>query len=103
MIDWPTYNRSLIRRGEILFAYDFLDRWSPEVERMNRNKKGKPFVFPDSFILSIGYIRYSFHLPYRQTEDTVKFTGRKLPSIPSYGHICKRINTLNIDFKKESR
>lgn len=101
MIDWPSYNRSLVRRGEILFSYDFLDSWSQEIERMNRNKKGKPFVFPDSFILAIGYIRYSFHLPYRQTEGIIKATGKRLPSNPSYGHICKRINKLNIDIKRE--
>jgi len=101
MIDWPSYNRSLVRRGEILFSYDFLDSWGHEIERMNRNKKGKPFVFPDSFILAIGYIRYSFHLPYRQTEGIIKATGKRLPSNPSYGHICKRINKLSIDIKRE--
>ena len=101
MIDWPSYNRSLVRRGEILFSYDFLDTWGYELERMNEGKKGKPFVFPNSFILVIGYIRYSFHLPYRQTEGIIKATGKRLPSnSPSYGHICKRINKLNIDIKR---
>jgi hypothetical protein len=70
---------------------------------MNKNKKGKPFEFPDSFILAIGYIRYSFHLPYRQTEGIIKATGKRLPdSPPSYGHICKRINKLNIDIKRDN-
>jgi hypothetical protein len=102
MIDCsPSYNRSLVRRGEILFSYDFLDSWGQEIEIMNRNKKGKPFVFPDSFILAIGYIRYSFQLPYRQTEGIIKATGERLPSNPNYGHICKRINRLNIDLKRE--
>jgi hypothetical protein len=101
VIDWPSYNRSLVRRGEILFSYDFLDSWSQEIEIMNRNKKGKPFVFQDSFILAIDYIRYSFHLPYRQTEGIIKTTGKRLPSNPSYGHICKRINRLNIYIKRE--
>lgn len=103
MIDcWPSYNRSLVRRGEILFAYDFLDNWGYELDRMNKGKKGKPFVFPNSFILAIGYIRYSFHLPYRQTEGIVKATGKRLPSnSPSYGHICKRINRLNINIKRD--
>ncbi|MGH9999774.1 MAG: IS5 family transposase [Nitrososphaeraceae archaeon] len=102
MINWPSYNRSLVRRGEILFSYDILDTWSYELERMNKNKKGKPFTFPDSFILAIGYIRTSFHLPYRQTEGIVKATGKRLPANPSYGHICKRINKLNIDIKKDN-
>ncbi|CAN5677576.1 IS5-like element IS903B family transposase [soil metagenome] len=104
MIDWPSYNRSLVRRGEILFSYDFLDNWGSELEIMNKNKKGKPFIFPNSFILAIGYIRYSFHLPYRQTEGIIKATGKSLPdNPPSYGHICKRINKLNIDIKREKR
>ena len=102
MIDWPSYNRSLVRRGEILFSYDFLDTWGYELERMNEDKKGKPFTFPDSFILVIGYIRYSFHLPYRQTEGIIKATGKRLPANPpSYGHICKRINKLNIDINRD--
>jgi hypothetical protein len=68
---------------------------------MNRNKTGKPFVFPNSFILAIGYIRYSFRLPYRQTEGIIKATGKNLPGNPSYGHICKRINRLNINIKRD--
>jgi hypothetical protein len=100
LISWPSYNRSLVRRGEILFSYDTLDAWGSELERMNKNKKGKPFEFPNSFILVIGYIRTSFHLPYRQTEGIVKATGKRLPGNPSYGHICKRINKLNIDIKR---
>jgi hypothetical protein len=97
MMDWPSYNRSLVKRGEILFSYDFLDTWDYELERMNKNKKGKPFEFPDSFILAIGYIRYSFRLPYRQTEGIINVTGKSLPSKPSYGHICKRINRLSVN------
>jgi hypothetical protein len=102
MIDWPSYNKSLVRRGEILFSYDFLDGWDYELDRMNGGKKGKPFIFPNSFILAIGHIRYSFHLPYRQTEGIINATGKRLPDkSPSYDHICKRINKLNIDIKKE--
>ena len=34
-----------------------------------------------------------FSFPYRQkTEGVIKATGKSLPSHPSYGHICKRIN-----------
>jgi transposase len=102
MIDWSSYNKSLVRRGEILFSYDFIDGWDSELDRMNDGKKGKPFLFPNSFILAIGYIRYSFHLPYRQTEGIIKATSKSLPSdSPSYGHICKRINKLTIGIKRE--
>jgi hypothetical protein len=67
---------------------------------MNKNKNGKPFKFPDSLILVIGYIRISFHLPYRQTDGIIKATGKCLPANPSYSHICKRMNKLTVNIKK---
>ncbi len=103
VIDWPSYNHSLVRCGEILFSYDFLDIWDSDLARMNENKDGKSFTFPDSFILVIGCIRLCFHIPYRQTEGVIKATGKSLPSHPSYGHICKRINKLNIDINDNDK
>ena len=87
MVDWPSYNRSLIRRGEILFSYDFLDVWDSELAKMNENKTGKKYRYPESFILVIGHIRLCFHPPYRQTEGIVKVTGKRLPNHPSYSQI----------------
>ena len=70
--------------------------WDYNLDRMNENKKGKPYSFPDSFILLIGHIRVYFHLPYRQTEGIIKATGKNLPSHPSYSQICRRVNKLDI-------
>ncbi len=84
----------------MLFSYDFLDIWDDDLARMNENKKGKKYKFPDSFILVIGHIRVYFHLPYRQTEGIIKATGKRLPtdtSPPSYSQICRRTNKLDID------
>ncbi len=100
MIDWPSYNQSLVRRGEILFAYDFLDTWDNNLDKMNENKKGKPYSYPDSFILVVGYIRIYFHLPYRQTEGIIKSTGKNLPIHPCYSQICRRVNKLDITNNK---
>jgi len=62
---------------------------------MNKNKEGRKFVFPDSFIRLLGYIRAYFHLPYRQTEGVVREYGPSmLPSIPDYSNINRRINRL---------
>ena len=97
MIHWPSYNQSLVRRGEILFSYDFLDSWDADLARMNENKKGKKYKFPDSFILIIGHIKVYLHLPYRQTEGIIKATGKNLPDHPCYSQICRRINNLDID------
>jgi hypothetical protein len=80
---WPSYNQYLVRRGEILFAYNFLDIWDSELARMNENKEGKKYRYPNSFILIIGYIRVYFHLPYRQTEGIIKATGKNEYTKPS--------------------
>jgi hypothetical protein len=96
VIHWPSYNQSLVRRGEILFSYDFLDNWDADLARMNENKNGKKYKFHDSFILVIGHIRVYFHLPYRQTEGIIKATGKNLPDHPCYSQICRRVNKLNI-------
>jgi hypothetical protein len=71
VIHWPSYNKSLVRRGEILFSYDFLDIWDVDLVRMNENKKGKKYKFPDSFILIVGHIRvylYSITLIHRSQQ-----------------------------------
>ena len=97
---WPSYNQSLVRHGEILFSYDFLDIWDVDLASMNENKNGKKYRFPYSFILIVGHIRVYFHLPYRQTEGIIKATGKSLPDHPSYSQICRRVNKLDISTKR---
>ena len=97
MIHWPSYNQSLVRRGEILFAYDFLDIWDDNLARMNENKKGKKYsIFLIPSFLSLVTSEYTFILPYRQTEGIIKATGKNLPDHPSYSQICRRVNKLDI-------
>ena len=68
MRNWKNYNESLVKRGEILLDFDVIDNWNTELIEMNKNKEGRKFVYPDSFIKLLGYMRVYFHLPYRQTE-----------------------------------
>ncbi len=64
---------------------------------MNECKEGRKFVYPESFIKLLGYMRAYFHLPYRQTEGVVPVhAANTLPSIPDYSRICRRINRLDI-------
>jgi hypothetical protein len=70
-----------VRCGEILFSYNFLDLWDGELEKMNGNKEGKKYKFPDSFILIISHFRVYFHLSYGQTEGIIKATvGKSIPA-----------------------
>ena len=97
-MNWRNYNESLVKRGEVLpFHFDVIDNWNTELEKMNKEKEGQKFVYPDSFVKLLGYMRAYFHLPYRQTEGVVpEHASNTLPSIPDYSSISRRINRLDI-------
>src|SRR5438270_373815 len=78
--------------------------WDADLARINENKNGKKYQFPDSFILAIGHIRVYFHLPYRQTKEVIiKATvGKNLPDHPCYSQICRRVYKLDISSNKTS-
>jgi hypothetical protein len=96
-VNWPSYNQSLIRRGEILLGFDVIDNWDTELKEMNKDKIGEPFHYPNTFLLLLGYAKVYFHLPYRQTEGIAQGHAKgKVPSIPHYTTINRRINRLNI-------
>ena len=97
-MNWPVYNQSLVRRGEILLGFDVINNWDIELKEMNKDKVGEPFHYPNTFLLLLGYAKAYFHLPYRQTEGIAQSHAKgKVPSIPDFTTICKkRINKLNI-------
>jgi hypothetical protein len=85
VIDWHIYNESLVRRGEVVLDFDVIHNWNNELDNMNEGKEGASYVYPDSF------------LPYRQTEGVVRVHAKnKVPSIPDYSTIQRRINKLDI-------
>ena len=95
---WSNYNQSLVRRGEILLGFDVIDNWDVELKEMNKNKVGEPFHYPNTFLLLLGYAKVYFHLPYRQTKEGIAqgHAKGKVPSIPDYSTISRRINRLDI-------
>ncbi len=96
-MNWPSYNQSLVKRGEILLGFDVINNWDAELQEMNKDKVGEPFHYPNTFLLLLGYAKAYFHLPYRQTEGIAQAHAKgKLPSIPDFTTINRRINKLNI-------
>jgi len=58
------------------------------------------FHYPNTFLLLLGYAKTYFHLPYRQTEGIAQGHAKgKVPSIPNYTTINRRINRLDIQIK----
>ena len=102
-MNWNKYNESLVKRGEVLLDFDVIDNWHIELDEMNKDKKGRKFVYPNSFIELLGYMRVYFHLPYRQTEGVVRERASStLPSIPDYSNISRRINRLDININNKN-
>jgi hypothetical protein len=67
---------------------------------MNKDKVGEPFHYPNTFLLLLGYAKAYFHLPYRQTEGITQAHAKgKVPSIPHFTTINRRINRLDIKIK----
>ena len=98
MVNWHFYNKSLVRRGEVILDFDVIDSWYTELDSMNNGKRGAQYRYPDSFIQLLGYMRAYFHLPYRQAEGVVmSHAGNKVPSIPNYSTISRRLNNNNQD------
>ena len=94
---WSAYNQSLVKRGEILLGFDIINNWDVELEAMNKDKVGEPFHYPNTFLLLLGYAKAYFHLPYRQTEGITQAHAKgKVPSIPDFTTINRRINRLDI-------
>jgi len=99
-MNWSSYNQSLVRRGEILLGFDVIDNWDIELKEINKDNIGEPFQYPNTFLLLLGYAKAYFHLPYRQTEGIAQGHAKgKIPSIPHYTTINRRINRLDIKIK----
>ncbi len=96
MYKWNHYNEKLVRRGEILISEDVFKNWDKELSKMNHNKEGRRFLFPESFMKLVGYARAYFGLPYRQTEGLLRTYGDTIPHVPDYTAIHKRVNRLDI-------
>ncbi len=103
--NWKEYNRKLIKRGEFLINPSFLETWEEEIREMNKGKVGQPYLYPNSMIEFVAY----FHcrgFDYRTCEGILrglsKCMGISFPVI-SYTQICRRVNKLNIDFKRVER
>jgi hypothetical protein len=87
-----------------LLGFGVIDNWDIELKEMNKDKVGEPFHYPDTFILLLGYAKVYFHLPYRQTEGIAQGHAKgKVPSIPDYTIISRRINRLDIKIENDDK
>jgi hypothetical protein len=61
MISWHVYNELLVRRGEIILDFDVIDNWNNELKNMNECKECASYVYPNTFVQLLAYMRIYFH------------------------------------------
>ncbi len=96
--NWRQYNKSLIQRGSLTFWVhkDLLRTWHAE---KIPHKKGRPFLFSDTAILTATILRFVFRQSLRATEGLIcsVFHMLGLPlRAPGYTVICKRMSGIVI-------
>jgi|SRR5215471_17093564 len=97
----------IVRRCHVLLDFEVLNRWDHELSQMNLGKVGEPYYFPDPFIEILGLVKKYFHLsfrelPYRQMVAIVVIDhATKVPNIPHYSTISRRINNLEIKINEK--
>lgn len=95
--NWVEYNEELVIRGTFFFDLDFAKQWDLELEKMNKGKRGSPFVFPESFMQFM--MMWHQYLDYRGLEGMAR-SLKDLGIIPEYGDyttIWHRIHDLTPD------
>ena len=96
--NWKEYNEKLVRRGELYISLDFLDNWDEELEKMNKGKVGRPYIYPQTFMHFLAFLHVAF-LPLRQMEGFLRKLSEHVPKlkVADYSTICKRLRKLDFE------
>jgi len=103
--NWSKYNEQLVKRGEFYLCLDFLDKNHGELVKMNRQKRGRPFTYSDSFIQFTAFLRVAFSLEYRQTEGVLRALSKHIPKMESadYTTLWRRSTKLRLIIPKAAK
>jgi hypothetical protein len=95
--DWHKYNEQLVKRGEYFLDLDWMKNWNKELDEMNLNKVGHPYVFPNSLI-RLQSVWHSKSIPVRMIEGITRrlYVIAGLPGYDDYTTIDRRINRLDV-------
>lgn len=97
--NWSKYNEQLVKRGEFYLNLDFLDKNQGELVKMNRNKRGRPYAYTDSFIMFTAFLKTAFGLEYRQTEGVLRALSKYVPGIRAADYTTLWVRFSKIKFE----
>ncbi len=92
--DWPTYNDSLVVRGEFYLDLGPLRTWDPELATMNRGKRGGQYRIPESFVRWL--VIWKQLIDYRGLEGITRRMAQlgRIPTYPDYTTLWHRLHGL---------
>jgi IS5 family transposase len=94
--NWPLYNRSLVKRGDITCWID-VDSWHWSAK--SGSKGGRPKSYSDAAIMTMLVIKSVYHLSLRSCQGFVRslFQMLKLDkNVPDYTTVCRRQKTVTL-------
>jgi hypothetical protein len=97
--NWKDYNRSLINRGNltIWFSEDVIKNWYSKPQKTK--KRGRSFIYSDTYIELALTIRTLFHLPLRATQGFLEgliFLLRLNLRVSHYSRLSRRAGAINM-------
>ena len=100
MINKKEATDKYIQEGYLYFYFDFLEDWNQELEKLNQNKNGKHYQFPDSMIKCCSRIKFAFQTGWRQVVGILSSLKKwiPIPKIPGKSQMSERFNSLEFDF-----
>lgn len=97
--DWKVVNDEWVVRGEFLLDLDWVKSWDEELRRMNKNKRGAPYEFPESLIrLQTVWGQW---VDYRGLEGITRKLCEYglIPKYNDFSTIQRRVIKMDIDFE----
>ena len=93
MKSWHDYDETLIERGCAILDLGQLTSWREELDLMNREKLGRPFEFPNSYISFLAFVKVGFDIPYRTLEGVTRELSEYIRLVEEmhYTHMRRRI------------
>lgn len=90
---WHDYDEALIERGCAMLDLGLLSSWKDELDAMNRDKLGRPFEFPNSYISFLAFVKVGFDISYRTVEGIVRELAEYVLFVEEihYTHMRRRI------------
>ncbi|MBL7100780.1 MAG: IS5/IS1182 family transposase [Nanoarchaeota archaeon] len=97
--DWKVVNDEWVVRGEFLLDLDWVKSWGKELRRMNKNKVGAPYEFPESLIRLQAV--WGQWVDYRGLEGITRKLCKYglIPKYNDFSTIHRRITKMETDFE----